>query len=163
MSDSGWFAEFYRQHYRLVLTVAQQRLASFPDSEDAAAEVFRIAWTHYCAGGDLTLPWLYQTLRNVIGNRYRSIRRQEALTERLTTEGGISPAPRDDNDDLYLALSELKEDDREVLAMHYWEDLTGREIAGILRVSETAVRLRIMRAKRRLRRQLDAIAERNVS
>ena len=50
---------------------------------------------------------------------------------------------------------ELPEDDRELIYMAYWEDLKRNEMAAILGCSATAVRLRLMRAKRRLKTLVD--------
>lgn len=65
------FVDSYKRYYRLVLTVAQQRLVGHGGAEDVTAEVFRIVWSHHQGGGELSLPWVYQTLRNVVGNEYR--------------------------------------------------------------------------------------------
>jgi len=83
VSREAEFAEFYGQHYRLILTVAQQRLQVFADAEDVTAEVFRVAWSHHQSGNELHLAWLYQVLRNMIGNQYRKEERTAALQRRL--------------------------------------------------------------------------------
>ena len=52
------------------------------------------------------------------------------------------------------ALAGLSDTDQEVLLMRYLEDLSLREIAAVLEVSENAVKARHLRALDRLRRQL---------
>ena len=49
-----------------------------------------------------------------------------------------------------LALDQLKDSDREVLILRYLEQLSGKEIAAILSVSEAAVNMRHLRALKRL-------------
>jgi RNA polymerase sigma-70 factor (ECF subfamily) len=151
------FAAFYRRSYRLVLSVAQQRLGDFAAAEDAAAEVFRIAWAQVRAGNEPNLPWLYVTLRNVVGNEYRRAGRAEALAAKVATRSVDAAQPGFIGDDapedaivVRDALAKLPSADRGLLIMTYWEDLTTAECAQILGSSPTAVRIRLMRARRRL-------------
>lgn len=145
------FRAFYTEHYRLVLTVAEQRLRGLSAAEDAAAETFRIAWGHHRDGGELSLPWVYRTLRNVIGNEYRRLRRSEELTQAagpvLARADAEEPA-----DALHIrrCIAELPDAERELIRMVYWEDLSSAEIAGILDCSAPAARVRLHRARRRL-------------
>jgi len=157
--DVESFADFYRRYYRLILTVAQQRLRGHTDAEDITAEVFRIAWKHSFDGNELSLPWLYQVLRNVIGNEYRRIGRRDRFLEDagpLYLENLVESAA-EDVIDVRRAMQELSVDDREVLYMAYWEDLTGQEIAEILGCTSVTVRVRLMRARRKLKAELERV------
>ena len=135
------FTRVYARYYRVLLTVAEQRLSGTADAQDVVAETFRIAWKRDRDGGELTLRWLYGTLRNVIGNEYRRIARADdyAIVVRA-------------------ALRQLDEADREILYLAYWEDLSREEIAVILGYSATNVRVRLHRARLRLRSLLIAMA-----
>ena len=150
------FVIFYNKYYRLMLTVAEQRLRGIGTAEDVVAEVFRIAWVHSQRGGDLVLPWLYQTLRNVIGNEYRRVAASAQLEESLMavqiTE--VSLPSDDDTFEVRRALDALGADDRDLLYMAYWEDLSRQELARILQCSVVAVRVRLLRARQRLKAQL---------
>jgi len=151
------FPDFYRKHYRLILTVAQQRLGGTADAEDVTAEVFRVAWARHDDGAAITLPWLYTTLRNVIGNEYR---RQGRLGSFVSDAGPILTvddsfgSAADDAIEVRRALRRLPEADRELLYMAYWEELSRVEIAAILGISAIAVRIRLMRARERFRHLL---------
>lgn len=151
------FHVFYSRYHSLLLGVAQQRLVGMSSAEDVVAEAFAIAWSHYREGGELTLPWLYQVLRNLIGNEYQRAVRADKLVERVGASLGtnIVEFATDDAIGLRSAIKELPEDDRELLYMAYWEDLKRNEMAAILGCSATAVRLRLMRAKRRLKTLVD--------
>ncbi|MDO5503567.1 MAG: sigma-70 family RNA polymerase sigma factor [Actinomycetia bacterium] len=146
------FVAFYQDHYRLLLTVAQQRLGGLVDAEDITAEVFRIVWLHYQDTGEVSLPWAYQTLRNVIGNEYRRRSRAPSLTEDLVAIGATlgGPAVSDDRVMVRRGLAALSEDDRELLFMAYWEDLSHQEMSRILDCSPSALKVRLHRARRRL-------------
>lgn len=151
------FHVFYSRYHSLLLGVAQQRLVGMSSAEDVVAEAFAIAWSHYREGGELTLPWLYQVLRNLIGNEYQRAVRADKLVERVGASLGtnIVEFATDDAIGLRSAIKELPEDDRELIYMAYWEDLKRNEMAAILGCSATAVRLRLMRAKRRLKALVD--------
>lgn len=154
------FAVFYAEHYRLILTVAQQRVGDLTTAQDITSEVFRVAWIHHCDGGHLELPWLYIVLRNIVGHEYRSrARRAEFPADLIDLTGAASPelfdARSDDAVVVREALERLDEADREVLRLAYWEDLTGPEIAPILGCSASSVRKRLERARARLRAVLE--------
>jgi RNA polymerase sigma-70 factor (ECF subfamily) len=53
--------------------------------------------------------------------------------------------------DLWRALGTLPAKLRIVIVLHYFENLTSREIAGVLHIPDATVRFRLMTAKRRLR------------
>jgi RNA polymerase sigma-70 factor (ECF subfamily) len=148
------FHNLFTNYYSIILVTCRRRLGVLHSAEDAAAEVFRIAWQNLQQGRDLSLPWLYQTARNVVGNEYRRERRQGALTQKLLSEPSTPPPEPDTSLELKRALGELKSSDRELLFMAYWEDLSSQEIAAVLRVKEPAVRMRLSRAKALLRKEL---------
>jgi RNA polymerase sigma-70 factor (ECF subfamily) len=51
----------------------------------------------------------------------------------------------------------LREDEREVLMLTAWEDLSSKEAAAVLKCSPTAYRIRLHRARLRLRAALSAL------
>ncbi len=145
------FRAFYRAHYGLILTVAEQRLDTHQAAEDATADAFQIAWRRYQHDdATLALPWLYQILRNVIGTEYRRLARARHANEQLDLDHGTDPQI-ERRIDVRNALRRLPEQDRDLLYMAYWEDLTGDELAGILGASPGAVRVRLTRAREKLR------------
>ena len=61
-----------------------------------------------------------------------------------------------DGRDVRAAMKRLRESDRELLFMTYWEDLSGAEIAEILGIRVTAVWVRLNRARETLRKELES-------
>ncbi len=123
-------------------------------------------------------PWLRQLAlqrltelhREHIRSHKRSVRREEARLPLLPDEsvqglarrlaaGGSSPSARLRRRDLQArmraALERLGERDREVLLLRHMEQLSVREIAAVLGISEGAVKVRHVRALERLRHTLD--------
>jgi RNA polymerase sigma-70 factor (ECF subfamily) len=76
------------------------------------------------------------------------------LADRLAGRGS-SPTARLQREELSgrlrQALEQLNDNDREVLVLRYLEDLPTREVAVVLRVTEATVKMRQLRALRRLR------------
>jgi RNA polymerase sigma-70 factor (ECF subfamily) len=117
------------------------------------------------------LAWdrLLNMHRDHIRSKRRSVRRElaaplplpedsvEQLAQRLAGRGS-SPSARLHRAELRglvrAALGRLSEDDREVLVLRYLEDLTTRETAAVLSLSEPAVKMRQLRALERLRELL---------
>ncbi|WP_051191679.1 RNA polymerase sigma factor [Microbacterium luticocti] len=154
------FAQFYRDHYRLVVTIAEHRLGSLQDAEDVASETFRIVFQRHASGGDLTLPWLYGVVRNLVGNEYRRRTRSRALHDRLATEWHeTEPEASDAVEMVREALTLLPTAQQELLTMIYWDELTMAEAAAILKCRVGAVRVRVMRARRALRSMIERLNE----
>ena len=136
------------------------------EANDAAAEVFLVAWRkidQVPTGHDARL-WLYGVARNVVRNASRSSRRRERLAAKTA---GTAPNPRSGpdevvvrraEDDLVLkAMSQLKPDDEELTRLHTWEELSRTELAAVFDISTEAVDMRLSRARKRLARALKSV------
>lgn len=89
--------------------------------------------------------WLY---RIVMRESARVRRRSGQVAEQMDR---AAPAGGTISLDVWRALGELSADLREVTVLFYFHDLSGEEIAAALRVSHGAVRMRLSRARERLR------------
>jgi RNA polymerase sigma-70 factor (ECF subfamily) len=119
-------------------------------------------------------PWLQQLASDRLADVHRrhvraarrSVTREEAnhpglpdssaaaLVDRLLATGlGPSEAARkqEAKERVRAALARLAEPDREVLALRHLEQLSAREVAAVLGLSEAAVKSRSLRAMQRLR------------
>jgi DNA-directed RNA polymerase specialized sigma24 family protein len=134
-------------------------MADGQDADDAVAETYAIAWRRL---GDLPpgaeLGWLIGVTRRVLANGRRGRRRASALRERLGVQPRLEapdPAERVADEDVRAALLALRRLDREALVLVVWFDLTPAEAAIALGVEPAAFRMRLSRARRRLRTILD--------
>jgi RNA polymerase sigma-70 factor (ECF subfamily) len=82
---------------------------------------------------------------------------RDALCQQLISLSTPSRAAQqaETEQQMYAALDKLAEPDREILVLRYLEQLDSQEIAGVLRTSESTVRMRLMRAVRRIRELLN--------
>ena len=152
------FERLYARHGRAVLAYALRRTTT-DDAADAVAETFLVAWRRLDdVPVDDARLWLYGAARRVLANQQRSERRRQRLGERLRQElpavlGSMAPL-EPQTSGVRAALAQLGAEDREVLRLSAWEELTPAEIATVLGVSPVAVRSRLHRARRRLRHAL---------
>jgi RNA polymerase sigma-70 factor (ECF subfamily) len=150
------FERLYREHAGAVLAYALRRSSSPDDAADAVAETFVVAWRRVNEVADAdVLPWLYGVARRVLSTQRRSRRRQAALAARAASEPDqLASSPVRGTSPIFRALAELPEDVREVLMLRAWEGLSSREAAAVLGCSPVAYRIRLHRARGRLRRAL---------
>jgi len=144
-------------HLGAVTAYARRRGSA--DADAIAAETMTIAWRRLAdVPQDDPLPWLYGTARNLLLAEARHRNRRTALREPEDTV----PAPNASELDAELeqALRSLTPTDREALLLIAWDDLTPSQAARALGVNPTAFRVRLLRARRRLRASLNAADDR---
>jgi RNA polymerase sigma factor (sigma-70 family) len=162
MSDSrqDQFSALYGWACPLIVAYALRRTSSREDAADIVAETFEIAWRRFddIPTGRVALLWLYVTARYVLANHGRRTRRREAIVVLFAEElEGVQThiAPMDE-DALVMrsCLRSLLTDDREVLMLAGWEGLSASEIGRVLGCSPTAARIRLHRARSRLKDEM---------
>ena len=158
------FRSLYADAYEDVLRFVQRR--GHPShAEDVVAEAFLVAWRRIDEAprlpGDLR-AWLFGIARHCLLNTRRGEGRREALAVRLAEVVPAEGAARTRDPDvvafrmeLAAAWRGLSADEQEVLALAVFEDLTSRQAGRVLGITSAAYRLRLMRARHALRRQLD--------
>ena len=153
------FDTLFDTHYLAVSRYCVRRLGS-ADGEDAAAEVFAIAWRRLdqVPADETTRAWLLAVAYRVVGNQYRSRRRRNRLSERLLTEVSVGSDPIENEARLVQeTLDSLGKDDREILRMAAWDGLTRSEIAMVIGIKENAVDQRLFRARARFKQHFDRL------
>lgn len=103
--------------------------------------------------------------RKTIANYYRKRRPTSALDalEESVRDHGVGPSTLlGDQQDQRLLLEALRSiaiDDQFILELHYWEKMTGPQLAQVFECGESSIRHRLRRAKTRIRVELQKIAE----
>ncbi|QDW62236.1 RNA polymerase sigma factor [Oerskovia sp. KBS0722] len=158
------FATMYRETYPHVLAYLRRRVDD--GAEDLASEVYAVAWRSWGrVPAEEMRPWLFGVARNVLANGHRATDRRRRLELRVSGERGPvvdDGALADMSIDLRRAWALLDETDREVLSLVSWDGLTSNEAARVLGCSRAAYSMRLTRARRRLRRSLDAVESESV-
>ncbi|QNE22861.1 sigma-70 family RNA polymerase sigma factor [Kribbella qitaiheensis] len=146
-------------HYRAVLRYVVRRHGDVEDARDVTAEVFLVAWQRRAdLPADRALPWLYGVAAKVLSDRYRSAERADRAYRRagndLATQTAAGPEDRaewsQELSQVVAVLGTLSTADQEVLMLHAWEELRGKDLAAALGCSTAAAAVRLHRARRRL-------------
>lgn len=161
-ADEERFAAFYRTAYLPVLRFTVRRV-SRERAEDLVSEAFIVAWRRFDDVPDeehRAIAWTLAVVRNLLLNEGRAEVRRRALVVRLAGEAWVAePAGAQTGHPASDAVAQiwdrLRAEDQEVLALTYWDELTSADAATVLGISPVAVRLRLTRARRHLRRHLD--------
>lgn len=163
MSNDEIFAAAYREHYWAVSRYVARRLdGRTSEVEEVVAEVFTVAWRRRADLPGSPLPWLYGVARNCLANAVRGYGRRRRLVDRLgndeTAHGRqivASPDAETPGAWIHDALARLSEADQEVLRLTAWEELGIDEVAVALGCGTRAASMRLHRARRRLRAEID--------
>lgn len=103
--------------------------------------------------------WLYGTASNVVARHLRDAKRQKKLIiADLAQAKGVEPSDNADNrmdwPILYEAISRLRPQYQDIIALRYFQQLDTAAIAQALGITRVTARVRLMRAVKRLRREL---------
>jgi RNA polymerase sigma-70 factor (ECF subfamily) len=168
--DGDAYGAFFRRHVRPVTMYGVRRCDGPEDVADLVSETFLIALQasgRYRPEMDSALPWLFGISRRVLAHQ----RRRRVTRQRLANRAaGFEPLVTPDESDaiaaaidasrqapaLEVALARLPESEREVFLLVAFDGLSPGEAALALDVTPNAARLRLSRARRKLRAQLDA-------
>jgi RNA polymerase sigma factor (sigma-70 family) len=163
--DPAAFELAFREHFPPVYRFIARRVGA-PLAEDLAAETFATAFrrraTFAPERGSLR-SWLHGIAANLIRNHWRAEQHLLVLDARLVPElesadsseivdkqvAAALLAPR-----LAAALAQLSRDQRDVLLLHAWAELSHDEIAAALQIAPGTVRSRLARARAALRAEL---------
>ena len=104
--------------------------------------------------------WLTRIAINCCKNM---MRKKWYRNEREELDGAVSSDTEDELDGLIekscvsQGIMQLDPDDREILILFYYQELTLREIASVIRRSENASMQRLSRARKRLKKILEGL------
>ncbi len=172
--DQNAFATLIQKHQRQVHARALRKTADFQTAEDITQETFlRVYQKLETLNNPIQFSnWLHAIVDNLCIAWFRKKRLQtQALQEIHISEIEAEPYSR------YIAteyakttadaqralvkklLGQLKENDREVITLHYFEEMTSSEIGAALGIPENTVKSRLHRARQRLKKHEFMIRE----
>jgi RNA polymerase sigma factor (sigma-70 family) len=141
--------------YRLAHVILGQRA----EAEDATHDAFVTAWRKWSTLRDPQLfqHWFDRILVNTCRNRLRLVSRwrTEDLSADLEFVASDAYGPMHDRGLLWPAMARLSPDQRVVVALRFYRDLSIDQIAARIGVRAGTVKSRLHRALRELRTALD--------
>jgi RNA polymerase sigma-70 factor (ECF subfamily) len=139
-------------------------------AEEVTSETFCVAWRRFGDLPDPPLPWLLGIARNVLRESFRAQARRDSLDAEL--RAWTSAAELADGDvgeavveraTVLQALATLSGDDRELLTLVAWQDLSPRQAAKVVGCSTATYFVRLHRARKRLERALSVASARSTA
>ena len=133
------------------------------DAEDVVQNTFVKLWerTESFADEEHARKWLIRVAVNECNSLWRSgWKRSTAYLEEMTTESACQTAEpvcqETERSDIYYAVQELPPKYRQIVYLHYYEEYSIRDIAEMMRLSETAVKTRLLRARQKIKSAMEA-------
>lgn len=168
-TDPEIFEAFYREHVEAIQGFVARRVGDRERAADLTAEIFLAAIgaaRRYRPGRAAPKAWLHGIARTVVAADRRRLGRERARDERLRAATLL------DEDDaaqidarieaasklrrLYGAMDRLSEAERAVLELVALDELSLTEAAAAAGVRPVTARVRLHRARRKLRAELEA-------
>ncbi len=153
--------ELFERHHGPLFGFLVKLTGQRPAAEDIAQIVFQrmLKYRHtYRDDGSFT-AWMYHLARRCAADHFRRANAAPHATDPVDLQDHADDAPhasdhattRDDHALLHTALARLDRDDREVLLLSRFQELSFAEISGILECSAGAAKVRAHRALQTLR------------
>ena len=124
-------------------------------AQDVAQETFIRAWKQGNLRQETEKAWLTRVAVNLCRDEQRS-RWFRHVDRRITPEELPLQADAHDTDsDLLDSVHRLPAREREVIVMHYWNDMSPEDIAKLLNIDRATVFRRLARGRKRLKLELE--------
>ncbi len=172
--DENAFASLVRKYQQQVHAFARRKIGDFQIAEDITQETFLQVYQKLETLDDPTLfsQWLYTIANRLCIAWFRKNRLQTEPLEdvcilgierepysRYVASEHAKVAAEAQRDLVEKLLTKLKESDRKVITLHYFEEMTSSEISEFLGVSENTIKSRIRRARQQLKKYESIIRE----
>ncbi len=166
VGDQDAFAELISAHERALYNLTYRMLGEACEAEDAAQETFIRAYYHLDQYDSQRAfrTWLLSIGAHLCIDLMRKRRiRWLALDETLPPQFDVASAEHNLDDKavfhereqaVQAMLNRLRPDDRALIALRYWGDLSYEEIGETLHISPTVVKSRLFRARQAMANQM---------
>ena len=172
--DENAFESLIKKYEKQVHALAFRKVGDFQTAEDITQETFLRVYQKLATLNDPAKfsAWLYAIVNHLCIAWHRKNRLQtESLREihiseietdvysRYVTVEHAKTTAEAQRDLVRKLLTKLKENDQEVITLHYFEEMTSSEIGARLGVSENTIKSRLHRARQQLKRYQFTIQE----
>lgn len=156
--DSAAFDELARRHRRAAMAMAIHLTGDVVGAEDVVQDSLAVAFEKIAGLRDPERfkAWLYTIVRRMcVRERRVRPRGQIPLDDVPEPAAGQDISPLENG--ILNAMNDLPRSYRELLAARYLAEMSYEEMARMFGVAEGAVRVRVFRAKQRLRKCLECL------
>ncbi len=151
-------AELITMHKGLVFTFIYRMINDYEMSHDLTQDTFIRVFMNIkkVKNEEHFRPWIITIARNIARDYLRKIKRQPTVSlddvDEPIGQSGLENTRR--RVIIHEALSRLTEQDRMLITLSYFQGLALREIAQVLKRSDTNIKVALFRARQRLRKEL---------
>jgi RNA polymerase sigma-70 factor (ECF subfamily) len=157
------FDELYRADWHPVVALGWSLTGSRVAGEELAQDAFLDAYRRWDHVGALDRPgaWVRRAVANRAVSHRRHLKVVESGAAQLATAARVAQAAADDpppaaDPAFWAAVRALPERQAQAIALHYLEDMGIDDIAALLEMRASTVRVHLSRARRTLARTLTA-------
>lgn len=165
-----------RRHERPVYSLLFRMLSNREDAEEALAEVFVKVWrgAAYFKGNAKFTTWLYRIASNTARDYLRSRKTRQEVSIEDVVVNEFESAERTGADlgdpakhaieaeghaTILRAMQELSEDDRLLIDLYHFQERDYEEISKITGITPNNLKVKLFRARQRLRKACAALEE----
>lgn len=161
--DEAAFQGLYDRYFTKVFAIARGVLLDAEEANDAVQEIFTLVYRnlHRFDRRSKFSTWLFRIAvnRSIQHSRRLKWRKfQDPLSEAVETTAEEVPERFEDHR-VSLAMAKIHPQDRAILTLFYWDELSLQEIADSLGCSPNAAKTRLFRARERFKSQYESLPE----
>ncbi len=161
--DSSAFDSIYGRYKDKVFAVSKGILLDSEDAADSVQETFRLVYrglTKFNQRSRLS-TWIFRIAVNcaIQMNRRKKYKSKQIELEELADIAANSSEPASSDPKVSAAMAVLKPEDRALLSLFYWEELSLVEIGETLGCGANAAKTRLYRARERFREIYESIED----
>lgn len=148
------YEQLTRQYSDTIYRIALSGCRTLADAEDVVQNTFIKLWERQESfeNEEYARKWLIRVAVNECHSLWRtSWMKKTTYLEDVQKELSFS---MDERSELYYTVMELPVQYRQVVHLYYFEEYSVKEIAKLLKLSETAVQTRLLRARQKLKETL---------
>lgn len=139
----------YQRHAATIQRFIYRRVFNLEDANELTHDVFRAARTTLQAGRQVDIAWLIATAKNLIQDLHpvsgRPFQLAEHLKSSILSDGRASSGGM--CSEVGEVLDKLRERDREVLMLAYWDGLHGEDLGRVLGCTAASATSRLTKAR----------------
>lgn len=161
--DKDAFGSIYKIYYGKIYRYCRINLQSKETAEDVAQETFFKAWrsiqTFSADNGGSIQAFLFRIARNTIidlSRKKKELNLDTALEVETKDDFEEEFDKKGEIEKVQKALAKLGEEDRHLVVLRFFEEMSNGEIAAVVESNEGAVRVRLHRILKKLRGLLKA-------
>lgn len=146
--NESTLSSLYEEYYDKIARYAYLRIGNKDEAEDIAGEVFLKALKSLKSYKERGVPmqaWLFRIAHNLVVDYYRKMQKNITIPiDNIQIESGVNPvAKAEENAEMervQKAMEQLTREQREVLRLRFFSELTSKEAGQVLNKSNGAVR-----------------------